>query len=142
MIKLEEQVFPGLSDVLSAEKVKLTSSSLLEEPLDYFKFTHRTENFLRKNYCKTIGDVVKYRRHELLNIVGCGKKTLKEIQYILAEYGLCLADDILISDIETRKMILNIPATLEEMGNSVRQMIHALRDIENHLEVAKVNMSR
>ena len=71
------------------EKIKLLGSNFEE-----FAFSVRATNVLRGLGCVTMADVVCLKKADLMNAKLCGKKTVEDIEKLLAEHGLSLGSKL------------------------------------------------
>lgn len=72
------------------EMLKKRSFPLLEKRLENYNLSVRTLKALYNKNCKTIGDLVKLNRWELMNTRNMGMKSLAEIEELLSSIGLHL----------------------------------------------------
>ena len=70
-------------------KIKLLGSNFEE-----FAFSVRATNVLRGLGCVTMADVACLKKADLLNAKLCGKKTVEDIEKLLADHGLCLGSKL------------------------------------------------
>lgn len=70
-------------------KIKLLGSNFEE-----FAFSVRATNVLRGLGCVTIADVACLKKADLMNAKLCGKKTVEDIEKLLAEHGLSLGSKL------------------------------------------------
>ena len=63
---------------------------LLAKPLSFLKLSVRSENALRANNVKSLGDLVQLDETELASLSNVGKIAAKEIKRRLTDYGLAL----------------------------------------------------
>lgn len=70
-------------------KIKLLGSNFEE-----FAFSVRATNVLRGLGCVTMADVVCLKKADLMNAKLCGKKTVEDIEKLLAEHGLSLGSKL------------------------------------------------
>ncbi|ROL58504.1 DNA-directed RNA polymerase subunit alpha [Bacteroidetes/Chlorobi group bacterium Naka2016] len=61
---------------------------ILSIPVDELEISVRAYNCLKANNIKTLGDIVSYTEQELLKLKNFGKKSLKELEEIVHQYGL------------------------------------------------------
>lgn len=71
------------------EKIKLLGTKL-----DDFGFSVRAVNVLRGLGCVTMADVACLKKADLMNAKLCGKKTVEDIEKLLAEHGLSLGSKL------------------------------------------------
>lgn len=76
-----------LLDTLESEEKK---TDVLALPLTDIYLSVRSENCLKAENVKTVGDLVKLSRNNLLAVKNLGRKSIREIEEVLAEYGLKL----------------------------------------------------
>jgi len=67
---------------------------LVDTSIDTIGFSVRASNVLINKGVKTIGDLVKLRRIDLLRTINCGVRTVEEIEQELRFLGLGLADEV------------------------------------------------
>jgi len=67
---------------------------VVETSIDTIDFSVRAKNILLNIGVKTIGDLVKLRRIDLLRTLNCGVRTVEEIENELCFLGLGLADEV------------------------------------------------
>lgn len=60
--------------------------------LDQLELSVRTYNFLKLINVKYLSDITHLSRQDFLKIKGCGLKTLKEIEWIVANYNCSLRE--------------------------------------------------
>ena len=70
-------------------KIKLLGSNFEE-----FAFSVRATNVLRGLGCVTMADVACLKKADLMNAKLCGKKTVEDIEKLLADHGLCLGSKL------------------------------------------------
>jgi hypothetical protein len=70
-------------------KIKLLGSNFEE-----FAFSVRATNVLRGLGCVTMADVACLKKADLLNAKLCGKKTVEDIEKLLADHGLSLGSKL------------------------------------------------
>ena len=70
-------------------KIKLLGSNFEE-----FAFSVRATNVLRGLGCVTMADVVCLKKADLMNAKLCGKKTVEDIEKLLADHGLSLGSKL------------------------------------------------
>jgi excisionase family DNA binding protein len=70
-------------------KIKLLGSNF-----DEFAFSVRATNVLRGLGCVTMADVACLKKADLMNAKLCGKKTVEDIEKLLAEHGLSLGSKL------------------------------------------------
>ena len=70
-------------------KIKLLGSNFEE-----FAFSVRATNVLRGLGCVTMADVACLKKADLMNAKLCGKKTVEDIEKLLAEHGLSLGSKL------------------------------------------------
>jgi DNA-directed RNA polymerase subunit alpha len=68
---------------------------LLEKSVDELELSVRSSNCLRAAEIRTIGDLVQKSESEMLKFRNFGRKSLKEIQDLLAEMGLSFGMDVI-----------------------------------------------
>ncbi|MFN3306839.1 MAG: DNA-directed RNA polymerase subunit alpha, partial [Candidatus Kapaibacteriota bacterium] len=61
---------------------------ILSIPIDDLEISVRAYNSLKSNNIKTLGDIVSRTEQELLRLKNLGKKSLKELEDIVHQYGL------------------------------------------------------
>jgi DNA-directed RNA polymerase subunit alpha len=79
----------------------------LEKSVEELELSVRSSNCLRAAEIKTIGDLVQKTESEMLKFRNFGRKSLKEIQDLLAEMGLSFGMDV------TRYYQNKAPAAIE-----------------------------
>ena len=67
---------------------------LLGSKFDDFGFSVRATNVLRGLGCVTMADVACLKKADLMNAKLCGKKTVEDIEKLLAEHGLSLGSKL------------------------------------------------
>lgn len=72
------------------EKVADERRHLLALPISEFELSVRARNCLKKLNVETLGDLVKMKEDELLNLRNFGDTSLREVKKLLAEKGLRL----------------------------------------------------
>lgn len=77
---------PSLQPISKGEQINKT----LDTSLDSFNFTQRSENILKSIGCKTLGDVICLTRERLMSANNCGRKTVDDIEKVLADNGYVL----------------------------------------------------
>lgn len=81
---------PSLQPMSEGEQINKT----LDTPLDSFNFTQRSVNILKSIGCKTLGDVICLTRERLMSANNCGRKTVDDIEKVLADNGYALGVDL------------------------------------------------
>ena len=81
---------PSLQPISKGEQINKT----LDTSLDSFNFTQRSENILKSIGCKTLGDVICLTRERLMSANNCGRKTVDDIEKVLADNGYALGVDL------------------------------------------------
>ena len=81
---------PSLQPISKGEQINKT----LDTSLDSFNFTQRSENILKSIGCKTLGDVICLTRERLMSANNCGRKTVDDIEKVLADKGYALGVDL------------------------------------------------
>ncbi|OPX30916.1 MAG: DNA-directed RNA polymerase subunit alpha [Candidatus Latescibacteria bacterium 4484_181] len=71
---------------IDREKIRLRK--LLQMPVDELELSMRSSNCLRAAEIKTLGDLVQKTESEMLKYRNFGKKSLSELQNVLAKFGL------------------------------------------------------
>ena len=66
---------------------------LVNTPLVDFNFAAKSINVLKSLGCKTIGEVACLQKEKLMNVDHCGRKTVEDIEKVLASNGLSLGTD-------------------------------------------------
>jgi DNA-binding transcriptional MerR regulator len=69
-------------------------NKILDTPLGNFNFTQRSVNILKSFGCKTLGDVICLTRERLMSANNCGRKTVDDIEKVLADNGYALGVDL------------------------------------------------
>jgi DNA-directed RNA polymerase subunit alpha len=89
-INFDETMVTTSSDVkLSDERMK----QILTTPVNELDLTVRSRNGLDSAKIETLGDLVKRREDDLMQIPNFGKRSLQEIKEKLQEWGLALSSD-------------------------------------------------
>ena len=78
-------------DQAGIDKVPHSKSNLLASPIYNFDFSVRTLNCLMAAEIRTVGDLVKHTREDLLKFRNFGKKSLTELDEWLADHRLAFA---------------------------------------------------
>ena len=81
---------PSLQPISKGEQINKT----LDTSLDSFNFTQRSVNILKSIGCKTLGDVICLTRERLMSANNCGRKTVDDIEKVLADNGYALGVDL------------------------------------------------
>ena len=83
---------PQVVSPVSAEKEEVADEkeSILEKSIDELGLTVRSHNCLKRMNINTIGDLIKKKESDLLKVRNFGKKSLQEVQEVLAKLGLSL----------------------------------------------------
>ena len=81
---------PSLQPMSEGKQINKT----LDTPLDSFNFTQRSVNILKSIGCKTLGDVICLTRERLMSANNCGRKTVDDIEKVLADKGYALGVDL------------------------------------------------
>ncbi len=86
---------PQVVSPVSAEKDEAVDEkeSILERSIDELGLTVRSHNCLKRMNINTIGDLIKKKESDLLKVRNFGKKSLQEVQEVLAKFGLTLGMD-------------------------------------------------
>ncbi|MEK7765781.1 MAG: DNA-directed RNA polymerase subunit alpha C-terminal domain-containing protein, partial [bacterium] len=63
---------------------------VLNRPIEHLKLSVRSANCLKSAKIRTVGDLVRRRDEELLNVQNFGEKSLDEVREKLQELGLTL----------------------------------------------------
>jgi DNA-directed RNA polymerase subunit alpha len=84
----EPQVVSPVSS--EREEVAEEKESVLDRSIDELGLTVRSHNCLKRMNINTIGDLVMKRESDLLKVRNFGKKSLQEVQEVLAKLGLSL----------------------------------------------------
>ena len=69
-------------------------NKILDTPFANFNFTQRSVNILKSIGCKTLGDVIRLTRERLMSANNCGRKTVDDIEKVLADNGYALGVDL------------------------------------------------
>jgi DNA-directed RNA polymerase subunit alpha len=75
------------------EDVAEQKESILERSIDELGLTVRSHNCLKRMNINTIGDLIKKKESDLLKVRNFGKKSLQEVQDVLAKLGLSLGSE-------------------------------------------------
>jgi len=81
---------PSLQPMSEGEQI----NKILDTPFANFKFTQRSVNILKSIGCKTLGDVICLTRERLMSANNCGRKTVDDIEKVLADNGYALGVDL------------------------------------------------
>ena len=81
---------PSLQPISKGEQINKT----LDTPFANFNFTQRSVNILKSIGCKTLGDVICLTRERLMSANNCGRKTVDDIEKVLADNGYALGVDL------------------------------------------------
>ena len=81
---------PSLQPMSEGEQI----NQILDTPFANFKFTQRSVNILKSIGCKTLGDVICLTRERLMSANNCGRKTVDDIEKVLADNGYALGVDL------------------------------------------------
>ena len=81
---------PSLQPMSEGEQI----NKILDTPLGNFNFTQRSVNILKSIGCKTLGDVICLTRERLMSANNCGRKTVDDIEKVLADNGYALGVDL------------------------------------------------
>jgi len=81
---------PSLHPMSEGEQI----NKILDTPLGNFNFTQRSVNILKSIGCKTLGDVICLTRERLMSANNCGRKTVDDIEKVLADKGYALGVDL------------------------------------------------
>ena len=84
-IHFEEEIEEEVEEEVDEEIVRI--KTLLERSVEELELSVRSRNCLRAAEIKTIGDLVPKSEAEMLKYRNFGRKSLKEIEDILAEHG-------------------------------------------------------
>lgn len=91
--QLKEYLLKQLGkNVYDDAKKTLQQKSILSASIEILELPVRAENCLRQARVKTLGDLIKISRQELLSYKNFGKESLKEIEIKISEFGLLLHD--------------------------------------------------
>lgn len=91
-IHFEEPIEEEVEEEVDEEVMRVRK--LLDKSVEELELSVRSSNCLRAAEIKTIGDLVQKGEPEMLKYRNFGRKSLKEIQDILAEMGLSFGMDI------------------------------------------------
>ena len=81
---------PSLQPMSEGEQI----NKILDTPFANFKFTQRSVNILKSIGCKTLGDVICLTKERLMSANNCGRKTVDDIEKVLADNGYALGVDL------------------------------------------------
>ena len=81
---------PSLQPMSEGEQI----NKILDTPFANFNFTQRSVNILKSIGCKTLGDVICLTRERLMSANNCGRKTVDDIEKVLADNGYALGVDL------------------------------------------------
>ena len=81
---------PSLQPMSEGEQI----NKILDTPFANFNFTQRSVNILKSIGCKTLGDVIRLTRERLMSANNCGRKTVDDIEKVLADNGYALGVDL------------------------------------------------
>ncbi|MGB9913603.1 MAG: DNA-directed RNA polymerase subunit alpha, partial [Candidatus Kapaibacteriota bacterium] len=79
-------VGPVTTETPESEHARL--KRILSIPVDELEISMRAYNCLKANNIRTLGDIVSYTEQELLKLKNFGKKSLKELEEIVHQFGL------------------------------------------------------
>lgn len=102
--------------------------------IDDIVFSVRTDNLLMSNGCKTLVDITKLTSKEILSWRNMGKKSLEEIRCKLAENGLCLKDETIITDETILRQLVDIPKVFIKTQQQISEIQKTLRNLQYYLE--------
>lgn len=68
-------------------------SDILKQPIEHLDISIRTFNALKGDNILTVGQLIGYSRNYLLRTPRIGRKTVAEIERVLANVGLILKKD-------------------------------------------------
>lgn len=75
-----------------AEELETELNPALSRPIDDLELSVRSYHVIRDLGAKTVADLIEFTPAALLRQRNCGRKSLKEIELVLAEIGLQLKD--------------------------------------------------
>jgi len=97
------------------------------------EFSVRTTNCLNSLNIKTFSELTERTSTSLKAARGFGKKVLQEIRNRLAEHGLSLKDDCVLTKEEHVKFISNIPEICSKWRDELLQIRTQIKLLEDHL---------
>jgi DNA-directed RNA polymerase subunit alpha len=92
LISFEEEPQEEVEAAVDEDKVRIRK--MLDKSVEELELSVRSSNCLRAAEIKTIGELVQKGEAEMLKFRNFGRKSLKEIQDILAEMGLHFGMDV------------------------------------------------
>ena len=92
LISFEEELQQEEEAAVDEDKVRIRRQ--LDKSVEELELSVRSSNCLRAAEIKSIGDLVQKSEPEMLKYRNFGRKSLKEIQDILAEMGLHFGMDV------------------------------------------------
>lgn len=108
-------------------------SPLLRMPLDELGFSVRVRNVLWNLDCHTVGDLLGFSRLDLMRCKNFGRKSLREIDAVLASVGLKLRDSREQTD---RLNILQLRSLTDRLAASQRQITESTNIFRERLDGA------
>jgi DNA-directed RNA polymerase subunit alpha len=97
MLFTDERIMPVEEDVKPSPEVDenfLHMRKVLKTPLTDLDLSVRAFNCLKAAEVKTLGDLVSYNIADLLKFRNFGKKSLSELEELVAEKGLSFGMDV------------------------------------------------
>ena len=80
-----------IDDFESSPKIeKVEFPPLLKKPIEFLQLSRRSQNCLRSDQIRFVGDLIQYTQTSLLNIPNLGKTSLEDIEGALAVHSLSL----------------------------------------------------
>lgn len=108
--------------------------------IDDCSLTVRLENLLRHLGIYYLNDLEEITAHELLKYRSVGRRTLLDIRKMLASYGLRLKGDYLADSEAEKKLIQDLPKTIDEMVHSLNDLSRKVNFLCKKLDELHCNM--
>jgi hypothetical protein len=103
--------------------------------IEDLEFSIRTRNALKNAEILTIEQLCSLTITTLkTRIRGMGQKTIEEIRFKLAEHGLCLAHETVITSIHGLEFIKDLPMTLKHIKAQLEEMSSEIRSLTYRLD--------
>ncbi len=108
--------------------------------LDECEFSVRTSNILDSLNIEYLDELKEFSAKRLLEFRNVGKKSVNEIRHFLAQYGISLQGDLLLSSQEQKHFLLGMKQTFVDISTRIKDIRSELRTLEIKLDSICTNL--